>query len=359
MVDALAKNSNVRSWFLDAIAKSAAGRWALDSHVAIVRDRHRTRELMRLGGELANLAEHGDGSADDLLSRHRSDLIKLEGTSHGDHSDLGDVALAELESIESGVKAEGAPLGIRWWDVEVGGTVPGEVCVIAARPGMGKTALVVQGVDAASRAGYATFVISAEMPKRLLSWRFLARMSGVSLTAFRSRKFDRVQWQAVYDASTELKARKIRVVDETRSLETLWAQVHRWAHENKGRKLALYCDYLTKLPIRPRKGQTMDEAIGEVSWAFAEFAKRYDMSVILAAQLSREVEKSDRKPIMSDLRSSGNIEQDASQIVFPWRPDMFNNPTRAELILCKNRNGEAGITKEITFEPQTGRFTEE
>lgn len=358
LVDAL-PTADAKSWLMDAVANACGGSWRLEEHVAQVVDRWRCAELERIGLKTAGLARSEMG-CDEVLADLASDLVALELGSKSDGSEaLGDVAFAELESIESGEAVAGVGWGLRTFDKADGSVMPGEVTIVAARPGMGKTALLVQGAEHAAQVDECQVLfISAEMLSRLLSWRFLARMSGVSIGAFRKRAFSKSDWGAVYAAAAKLKKLPITIVDEIPSIQALWSTIHRWALRHSDRRKAVYVDYLQRLPIRQQKGQTKDDAIGEVSWGFCELAKKYGMPIVLAAQLNRKVEEQDRKPMPSDLRDSGNIEQDASQIIFPWRPDIYNDPRKAELIVAKNRNGEAGICRDLDFDPQTGCFKE-
>lgn len=358
LVDAL-PTADARAWLMDAVAHTSAGEWRLEEHVAQVVDRWRCAELERIGMKTAGLAR-GERTSDEVLADLASDLTALElGAKSDGSASLGDVALAELENIESGDAVPGVGWGLRSFDRADGSVMPGEVTVVAARPGMGKTALLVQGAEHAAQVDECQVLfISAEMLSRLLSWRFLARMSGVSIGAFRKRAFSKADWGVVYAAAAKLKKLPITIVDNIPSIQSLWSTIHRWALRHSDQRKVVYVDYLQRLPIRQQKGQTKDDAIGEVSWGFCELAKKYNMPVILAAQLNRKVEEQDRKPIPSDLRDSGNIEQDASQIIFPWRPDIYNEPRKAELIVAKNRNGEAGICRDLDFDPQTGCFKE-
>lgn len=356
LLDALSVEA--RAYVMSAMRESLALTWSLDGHVSQVLDRFRCAELARLGSQLIEHARE-ERTADEVLAAHTSELTELGKTvRRSGLQQAGDVALQELERIESGATVKGVGIGIHWFDVEIGGTVPGEVCIVAARPGMGKTALLVQGTLTALKAGFAVLFVSAEMPSRLLMWRFLAHITGAPIGAFRNGALNRTQWKEIYAAASWLKQQPFEIVDRIPSLPTLWSETHRWAARHHDKPRALYVDYLQRLPIKQQRGETRNDAIGAVSWAFTELAKQYEMPVTLAAQLNRAVEQQDRKPQMSDLRDSGNIEQDASQIIFPWRPDIYGEPTKAELIVAKNRNGEAGVCCDLHFQADTGRFTQ-
>jgi replicative DNA helicase len=266
------------------------------------------------------------------------------------------------DAARRGVKTLGLPTGFQGIDDLMTGLHPGDVTIIAARPGMGKTALAL--CIAANVASMQTdgprniaAVFSLEMPKDQLAARAVCCEARVDVGKVRSATLNAQDWKALTEASAWLATCPLWIDDPVQlSIPDLRSRCRRVAAAAKapsendpGEKLALVVvDYL-QLMVAVGNHGTRDQEIGEISRGLKALAKELGVPVIALSQLNRSVETrstKDKRPQLSDLRESGNIEQDADNIVFVYRDEYYNkdSPARgiAELIIAKQRNGPTG-----------------
>lgn len=357
--------ADLKAWLMAAASETVCNRWNLAQHVQSIVDAFQRREMVALGGAMRGVATESVSAAE--AQAWAAGRLREIGTaaSFGDSvTPAGDALMGELERIEK--LAESGPVpaagfGIDWYDRDLGGAVGGELVIVAGRPGSGKTTLLVQSADEMPRChGWHSLFVSGEMPKNMLSWKFAALATGISTNAFKRGNLTPAQWTEAYNAAANLKKLGVDIIDKVPSIPALMADIYRWIEEQRSRdknaKLAIYADYLQRFPMPDVKGENRARAVGKVSWAFAELAKNEGVVVFLGSQLNRGSEKEQRRPTMADLRESGEIEQDAAQILFTHRPDPMEAPTEAELILGKNRYGESFLACPMVF--NGSRFSE-
>jgi replicative DNA helicase len=264
--------------------------------------------------------------------------------------------LEELMRSPSGVT--GLATGLVDLDRRTTGLHAGELVIVAARPGMGKTTLAVNfAVHAAVRQGHPVAVFSLEMPEQQLVLRILAAEAGVDAQRLRTGEFSHQDWQRIDDQAAKLYQTRL-FLDGSSSLTAsqIAAKARRLKHR-VGKLSLIVVDYLQLMeaPAMGRESSRAEDVAG-MSRSLKQLAKELEVPVVALAQLSRDVEKKQRRPLLSDLRESGAIEQDADLVIFIHREEgdgLEDRPT--ELIIGKQRSGPVG-TVEVLFQKEFSRF---
>lgn len=279
------------------------------------------------------------------------------------------------EVIEWGARSlgkgsPGIPTGFRGLDEEIGGLHGGDLLVLAARPGMGKTSLVTSLAVNVSKRGHATAIFSLEMPARQLAGRMLCTEAGLSVALTRAGRLSPSQLTSVNVALSDLKDLGIYIDDAARGrpyVSDIVSRSRRLAANlaRKNQKLGLIVvDYIQIVKLRGElQKQRHDLAIAEVSIELKGLAKELGTTVIACAQLNRSVEsRTDKRPGMADIRDSGQIEQDADLIAMLYRDEYYNPESKdkgiVEVLIEKNRHG-ACCTKRLRFDGPTTAFSDE
>lgn len=273
--------------------------------------------------------------------------------------------LAEIQANTlNGGQVSGIPTGLEEIDELTTGFKPGDLIILAARPSMGKTSL------AMSLSKYVSFelpvkdrkrvlMFTLEMGKTQIGMRWLSVLYGVPMQNLRTGKIEPVQYgrlsSAVEDATDALFDLE---ESGTLTMEQVAAKARRLHRENGLGMIVI--DYLQLISDSGNKNASKSERVGEISRALKQLAKELKVPIIALSQLSRALEaRQDKRPMMSDLRDSGAIEQDADIIMFLYRDVVYNkntqNPDESEIIFAKHRNGATGTVK-ILFEKTTTRF---
>ena len=282
---------------------------------------------------------------------------------------VSDVLHDEIEKLQHRSTAQspltGTPSDFRDLDALTGGFQPGNLIILAARPSMGKSALVANFAENAALAGYPVALFSLEMSETELAQRFVASQAKVKGEDLRHGKVTDNQWPKILDASRRLGGAPLYVDDssDTGVLEVR-AKSRRLHHqlEHLGGLKMIIIDYL-QLMRHEGRVESRVEQVGQISRGLKGLARELKVPVIALSQLSRNVEQraGDKKPILSDLRESGAIEQDADLVMFIYREEYYlkeesERPGEADIIIAKHRNGPVGeIT--LTFSSQYPKFS--
>ncbi|MGW8286346.1 MAG: replicative DNA helicase [Candidatus Deferrimicrobiaceae bacterium] len=265
---------------------------------------------------------------------------------------------------ERGTHMVGHATGLQDFDEMTLGLAPGELVIVAARPGMGKTAFAMNNVAAgiASRhigqGSLPVVVFSCEMPASQLVGRTLASESGVDLQRIRSANLTREDWESLVEAAGRLMDLPIYFHPVTNADVIAVRRQSRRAAREHGTLGAVVVDYLQLM--QTHGGDNRDQQLGQITRGLKQLALELECPIVLLSQLNREVEKrQDKRPLIADLRESGNIEQDADKIVFIYRDEVYNPESSdkglAELILRKNRSGPVGTVRAM-FRKERTRF---
>jgi len=335
------------------------------AYARIVRERATLRQLISAATEISRASYNPAGLAsDDVLQLAEKKVLEIaeERPKEGGFEDLNSLLKKTAAKIDELVHSDaditGLTTGLTELDEKTSGWQNGELIILAARPSMGKTALALNFVEAAVFSQpKPVLVFSLEMPAHSLIMRMVSSVGRIDQTALRNGKLDMEDLHRLEPTFRKLKDRKL-FIDDTAGLtpNEVRARVRRIAreHDNPG---LIMIDYLQLMQVAGHsEGRTQE--ISEISRAMKALAKEYDCPVIALSQLNRGVEqRPNKRPMNSDLRESGAIEQDADVILFIYRDEYYNEESKdkgiAELIIGKQRNGEIGTCRAAFL----GKFT--
>ena len=335
------------------------------SYANIVREKAVLRRLIRVNEEIANTCYAGKEKLEDILAHTEKSIFDLlQSRNAGEFVPIRQVALNVLEKIEtasrSGGTVTGIPTGFIDLDYKTSGMQPSDLVLLAARPSMGKTAFVLNLVDyVAVRKGLPCMVFSLEMSKEQLVNRMLAMESNVDSQKLRTGSLTDADWDAVVEGIGIIGNSKL-IIDDTPGISITELR-------SKCRKMKLeyglqmiIIDYLQLMTGSGKTSDNRQQEISEISRSLKALAREMNAPVIALSQLSRACEtRQDHRPMLSDLRESGAIEQDADVVMFLYRDDYYNKdtdkPNVAEVIIAKQRNGPIG-TVELLWRPEFTKF---
>ena len=341
--------------FLDTLVFEACPPEVLDQVCQIVKERSAQRAVIELGLELI---QKGKEIKDfhELIEEVQLKVFSIaESATSAEFYHVKDVAEEVIELIKRFKSSErlitGIASGFTELDKMTTGFHPGDLIVLAARPGMGKTSFMLSvAYNVAKDEGKPVAIYSLEMSKEQLVMRLLSMIAEVKLSHIRSGYISDEEMDKIIGAAMELSKYDI-FIDDTPSITTTDLRIRsRKLHKERGIEF-IAVDYLQLLRPPIRKSSRQEE-VAEVSRNLKALAKELKIPVMALAQLSREVEKrSDKRPQLADLRESGQIEQDADLILFLHRPEYYKkNPSPeergiAEVIVAKQRQGPTGVVK--------------
>ena len=327
------------------------------AYARIVRERSTLRQLIAAAQEISKSSYNPSGlDSDDLLqlAEKRVAEIAEDRPKEGGLVGVNDLLKATVQRIDelfrSGSDITGVPSGITDLDTRTSGWQPGELIILAARPSMGKTALALNFVESAMFSqNRPVLVFSMEMPSAAMVMRMMSSVGRIDQGRMRNGKLTEEDWPKLSSAVAKMKD-KLLFIDDTPGLspQELRARVRRIAREH-GNPGMIMVDYLQLMQIAgSSEGRTQE--ISEISRSLKAIAKEFDCPLIALSQLNRGVEqRPNKRPMNSDLRESGAIEQDADVILFIYRDEYYNedSPDKgiAELIIGKQRNGEIGTCR--------------
>ena len=335
------------------------------SYANIVKRKAVLRKLIKINEEIANTCYVGKEKLEDILAMTEKSVFDLLQTrSGGDFVPIRQVALNVLEKIEVASRNQGAvtgiPTGFIDLDYKTSGMQPSDFILIAARPSMGKTAFVLNLVDyVAVKKNMPCMIFSLEMSKEQLVNRMLSMESNVDSQKLRTGSLTDSDWDAVVEGIGIIGGSKL-IIDDTPGISITELR-------SKCRKMKLeyglsmiIIDYLQLMSGSGKSGDNRQQEISEISRSLKALAREMNAPVVALSQLSRACEtRQDHRPMLSDLRESGAIEQDADVVMFLYRDDYYNKdtdkPNVAEVIIAKQRNGPIG-TVELLWRPEYTKF---
>jgi replicative DNA helicase len=355
--------------YLGTLARDTPTAANVRAYAQIVHERSLLRSLISAGSEIAASVFGEEGlSARELVNKAEQRVFEI--AERGAHRNDGAQSLrsqmpallhkiGEWHDHPDGMR--GLPTGFIDFDKVTGGLRGGDLVIIAGRPGMGKTTLAINmaehvALDLNTRGSVLIFTM--EMPAEQLMTRMLSSVGGVPLRDIRSGRISDQDWDRIRGATGQLTEARIFIDESAGQTPTeLRARARRVKREH-GLDLVVV-DYLQLMHVKGSKENRATE-ISEISRGLKTMAKELDVPVIALSQLNRSVEqRQEKKPVMSDLRESGSIEQDADMILFIYREEEYdpNTPRKgqAEINLAKHRNGETGPFT-LTFQGQFTRF---
>jgi replicative DNA helicase len=356
--------------YLNSLAQNTPSAANIGRYAEIVRERAILRRLVGVGEEIATAALNPQGREAKQVLDHAESLV-FRIAEQGSRDRVGFQKLEPLlskvvERIQelferaSPTDVTGVPTGFTDLDVKTAGFQPGDLIIIAGRPSMGKTALALNiGQHVAIDLGMPVAVFSMEMGASQLAMRLLGSVGRIDAQRLRTGRLTDEDWPRLSEAMERMHAAPL-YIDETPALNALElrARARRLAREYKQLGLVIV-DYL-QLMSANGMGENRATEISEISRSLKALAKELQVPVIALSQLNRTVEqRTDKRPVMSDLRESGAIEQDADVILFIYRDEVYNpeSPEKgiAEIIIGKQRNGPIGKVQ-LRFGGEHTRF---
>lgn len=332
--------------YLATLAQETPSAANIKAYADIVRDRAMLRGLVSAAGRIAELPSANEPTAE-LIDRAMAMLTDLAMTRAGELEPVGASLTAWIDELDARLhrdgKLLGIPTGIPDLDNRLSGLCAGDLIIVAGRPSMGKSALAFQfAANAAVNHKLPAALFSLEMPVTQILDRMVAQLGRMDFSGIRTGDTD---YSKVSGLVARLKDAPL-YLDESSGLSALDIRARARRLHRKTPLSLVVVDYL-QLMTHP-KGDTQALSIGETTRSLKALAKELRCPVVLLSQLSREVEKrGSKRPQMSDLRDSGAIEADADVVLFPFRPEVYdeNNPRLsgiAEIITAKQRNGVIG-----------------
>ena len=336
------------------------------SYAAIVHEKAVLRRLIKINEEIANSCYAGKEPLDTILADTEKQIFHLlQSRTGGDFVPIRQVALNVLDKIEQATRSKSTVTGLATGfidlDYRMSGLQPSDLILIAARPSMGKTAFVLNVVDYVSvRKNLPCMVFSLEMSKEQLVNRMLSMESNVDSQKLRTGTLTDADWDAVVEGIGVIGNSKL-IIDDTPgiSITELRSKCRKMKLEH-GLSLVII-DYLQLMSGSKKGGNdNRQQEISEISRSLKAIARELHAPVIALSQLSRACEtRTDHRPMLSDLRESGAIEQDADVVMFLYRDDYYNkdteHPNEAEVIIAKQRNGPIG-TVNLIWKPEYTKF---
>ena len=333
-------------------------------YAGIVAEKSVLRKLIRVNEDIANNCYSQKESLEVLLEETEKKVFEIaQKRNHGDFVPIRQVVMNSMNMIEEASKQKGAvtgiPSGFLDLDYKTAGFQPSDLILVAARPSMGKTAFVLNiAQHVAFKANKAVAIFSLEMSKEQLVNRLLALESKVNSHSIRTGNMKDDEWERLIE-SADVIGRSNLLIDDTPgiSLGELRSKCRKFKLEYDLQMIII--DYL-QLMTGSGKTESRQQEISDISRGLKALARELHVPVISLSQLSRAVEqRPDHRPMLSDLRESGAIEQDADVVMFIYRDDYYNKDTElknvAEIIIAKQRNGAIG-TVNLAWLPDYTQF---
>jgi replicative DNA helicase len=354
--------------YLNSLAQYVPSASNIRRYAEIVRERSILRKLVSASDEIATAAFNTQGKAvDKILDEAEQKIFNIgeEGSRMKQGFQAMDSLVVQLldrvqEMADNPNDITGVPTGFYDLDRLTSGFQAGDMIVLAARPSMGKTALAINIAEhVALHEGLPVAVFSMEMGASQLAVRIVGSIGRIDQMHLRTGKLTDDEWPRLTEAIEKLRNVSLHI-DETPGLTTseLRANARRLARQC-GQLGLIVVDYLQLMSVSSSMSEeNRATAVGEISRGLKMLAKELKCPVIALSQLSRGVEsRTDKRPMMSDLRESGAIEQDADVIMFIYRDDYYNKDSKepgvAEIIISKQRNGPTGTVKLAFVKPLT------
>ena len=359
-------NEQTRSYLVQLMEVTPTSANVME-YVRIVQEKSLMRQVAFAAGSITAMVQQGTGSAGDMLeaAEQRIYAIRRGRSAQGMvpvSMVLGDVMsqLAEL-SARGGKSVPGLSTGLSAVDAKINGMNKSDLLLLAARPGMGKTSMALNITLAAAKAsGKTVAIFSLEMSKEQLVTRLLANEGLIENTRLSTGNLRESDWMKIMQASSVLNETDIRIDDNPLlTVADMNSKCRRL--ENLGLVVIDYLQLMTSAGGKGYSGENRQQAVADISRMLKIMAKELQVPVLCLSQLSRANEKrEDKRPMLSDLRESGAIEQDADIVMFLYRDDYYNEDSEkrniAECIVAKNRHGETGKV-ELRWMPDYTAFS--
>lgn len=350
--------------FIRNIVSSVPTSANIKYYAQIVREKAVLRRLIKVAEEIANVCYLDKEKLDVILEKTEKQIFDIaQNRGSKEFTDIKEIVLRSINSIEAASKNKGSVTGIATGfydlDYKTAGLQPSDLILIAARPSMGKTAFALNIAEyVALRSNITTAIFSLEMSQDQLVKRLISMNSRVDSQNIRTGNLSADEWASLME-SARIIGNSNLVIDDTSAITV-------GELRSKCRKLKLeknlglvVIDYL-QLMSGSKRSESRQQEISEISRALKSLAREVNVPIVALSQLSRAVEqRPDKRPMLSDLRESGAIEQDADVVMFIYRDEYYNMDTQepgvSEIIIGKQRNGPTGTVK-LAWQSQFTKF---
>lgn len=343
--------------YIVALANNTPSAANIRSYARTVRDRAMLRRLVETGTRIADLGFAGGDAAAAVAEAQQATMELDKKEASQESVSLRDALNRMIERVDAAAsgKSPAVPTGFADLDEKIVGFEPGDLIIVAGRPAMGKTAFAMQLAERMCE-NLPVQVFSLEMSAESLSMRMAAGVGKIDLMRLRTGQMSEDDWQRLTYALGKLNGRQL-YIDDRSSLTV--SQIRARARQTK-RRYGLGAVVIDYIGLIDAPGENRATALAAVSRGLKAMARELDVPVIVLSQLNRQVTgRTDKRPVLSDLRESGAIEQDADLICFIYRDEYYNqdSPKKgiAEIIIAKHRNGPTGAI-DLWFRGQFTRF---
>ncbi|MFN3134017.1 MAG: replicative DNA helicase [Candidatus Kryptonium sp.] len=356
--------------YLTEISNAVATSANVEEYAKVIHDKYILREIIKMSNVLANSAFKEDADAFELLDFAEKKLFEISAEKFkSDITDFKKALKQVLEKYEMINREKrhltGVSSGFPEIDAYTGGFQKSDLIIIAGRPGMGKTAFALSiARNAAVRDRVPVGIFSLEMSLEQIALRLISMEANVDMHALRTGRLSADQWQRIAGFVGRISDAPI-FIDDTPALSTLELRAKARRLKSEHNIGLIIVDYLQLM--QPPKAESREREISMISRALKSLAKELEIPVIALSQLRRAVEeRGDKRPLLSDLRESGSLEQDADVVIFVHRPEYYGitvyedgSPTEgtAEIIISKQRNGPLGTIK-LSFLKHSTKFAQ-
>lgn len=326
-----------------------------DRHAKIIKERSLLRQIIKMNQSIENDCFAADQPVETIMDHIESDFLKLlQNRGISDFVPISQVVMNALDRISEASKNQGGITGISTGfadlDEQTAGMQPSDLVLIAARPSMGKTAFALNiAENVVIKEDMSVAIFSLEMSKEQLVNRLFALESKIDASRLRTGDLNADQWNELINGASMIGKSKL-IIDDTPaiSVSELRSKCRKYKQENDLKMIMI--DYL-QLMTSSGRTESRQQEISDISRSLKSLARELNVPVIALSQLNRGVEqRDDKRPMLSDLRDSGAIEQDADVVMFLYRDDYYNKENSqekniAEVIIAKQRNGPVGTIK--------------
>lgn len=373
LINEIEKKENINSIggveYLSEVIDSVITAANIDYYIDIVREKALRRKLIEVSTGITTSAFDEDSETNDIIDNAEKSIFTVtKSRKAGEFKNIREVMKSTQAKLEDLAKNDkeitGISTGFYDFDKLTSGLHENELIILAARPAMGKTAFGVNiAVNAAINSKKNVALFNLEMSAEQLAMRMIAAQGGIEQNKLKTGRLEHNDWKKVNEAMSELSNINLFIEDASgMTVSEIRAKCRRLAAQDPGLGLVVI-DYLQLIDGGSKYAGNRQQEVSEISRSLKTMAMELKVPVIALAQLSRSVElRENKRPIMSDLRESGSIEQDADIVMFLYRDDYYNksaqeqtNVSVTELIVGKHRNGSTG-TIELLFERSMSNF---
>ncbi len=350
----LEKNKNIKNNTFYEVIESVQTAANIIEYANIVKDKAKLRKLQDSATQIVEMTSDEEETTENIIDRSEALIFKIaENNNTRNVISIKDMMNSEFQRLQNVYDNKGVTTGVSSgfsdFDQMTNGFNPSDLVILAARPAMGKTAFALNLALNAAKANNSILIFSLEMSSSQLLQRFLAMESGIGLQKIRTGFLSSDDWGRMGLASEALMKTQLNIADLPNATVLEIRAVAR-RMKAAGKLDMIIIDYLQLIRSSNGKNENRQQEISDISRSLKGIARELDVPIIALSQLSRAPEqRADRRPVLSDLRESGAIEQDADMVAFLYRDDYYNEESEAkgitEIIIGKQRNGPVGTVK--------------